>query len=135
MSVFDFWLIYLFVGQVQCIFGDNNLFGEFIGDSYVINVKYFGFFIGDLMVYVYFIDINEVIMFLSSIFGLCLIGLCEVEGVNLFYVVEYVYQMDFEDNLMEFDLLYVFIGVKVVFYEYWGGLGYEILGGDGVNVF
>lgn len=131
-SVKGLSLNYIFVNQVNRVFGNESPQGEFEGPTHLFNAAYELSRFGRLTGYAYLLDLEEVPLLSTATYGLRLAGKGNLgDGASVRYAVEYAYQQDYADNPLDVALHYGH-GEAAVAYEGFNILaGVETLEGDG----
>ena len=136
-SLPDTTLQYVYVFEVQRIFGDDSPVGEFGSDSHLLHAEYEGFRSGRLSAYAYRLDLEADVLS-SQTYGVRFAGGTRLRynrDVELLYALEVAQQSDYAGNPRDFSLGYVLIEPGIRFHEATARLGYEVLGGDGTSGF
>jgi hypothetical protein len=135
-SIDGLTLTYAVVNQVNRIFGNESLQGEYEGQTHLLNAAYELAPIGKVVGYAYLLDLQEAKAQSTASFGLRVTGKKDVGGgYVLGYEGEYAHQNDYADNPNSVSL------------DYWHGdlwigrsglsllVGVESLEGDGARGF
>jgi hypothetical protein len=132
-SVDGLTLTYAFVAQVNRIFGNESPQGEFEGSTHLVNAAYQLPRFGRLTGYAYLLDLQEAPALSTATFGARLAGRGDLGGdVAARYAVEYAFQRDYADNLLDLALHYGHGEVAVEHAGFSVLAGVETLEGDGV---
>jgi hypothetical protein len=129
-----------YLNQVNRVFGKKSPQGRYKGDSYLANVSY-QFPIGKLTSFGYFIDIDPIaavpaaVRDSSKTYGVRFTGDQPVGNAKLGWVLSYAKQEDYASNPISFDEDYWLAELTGTFAHYSLGVGYEVLGGDGMKGF
>lgn len=98
-SVDGLALTYVFVNQVNRIFGNESLQGEYEGATHLFNAGYELAPVGKVVGYVYLLDLQEALAQSTASYGLRVAGKKDIGGgYNLGYEAEYAHQNEYADN-------------------------------------
>jgi len=124
-------LTYLYIDKVHRIFGDDHPLGEFDSNSHVVQADV-PTPIGNLSGYALLLDFDNAAAMSRATYGARLSGSTTIsDGVDLTYVAEFATQSDYGDNTGSFDLSYLHGQAMVASGPLSGGVGFEVLEGDG----
>ena len=138
-SIENLALTYIYVNQINRIFGEESTQGAFEGDTHLFNAGYDIKGWGKLTGYAYLIDLEDAPQATipsTKTFGLRFAGKHDIaEGITGLYAFEYATQSDYENNPGNYDVDYWLIeaGVGAHGFKLLGGI--ESLEGDGTNRF
>ncbi len=138
-SIDNLALTYMYVSQVNRIFGEESTQGAFDGDTHLVNAGYDIKGWGKLSGYAYLIELEDAPQLTipsTKTFGLRFAGKRDIaESVSALYAFEYAMQSDYENNPNDYDVDYWLVEAGI------GAHGFKLLGGiealqsDGVNRF
>lgn len=136
-SLPDTTVSYLYVKQVNRIFGEDSSAGTFNTNDHSFYVEYGRYQEFVPTAYGHFFDIDDSNNTLSSrTFGARLSGKPALEsGVSFPYAAEYAWQADYADNPADFSLSYYLIEPGISYAGVTGTFGFEVLSGDGTDAF
>lgn len=124
-SVEDLFLMYMYIGNVNRIFGDNAPM-----DSHVFAAKY-DLGLGSLSGYGLYLDYDRALALSRSTYGLEWAGSKEFRGDwKLLWEAEYAVQSDASDNPEQVDADYLFLMLGSAWDEVTFKAGYEVLSGS-----
>jgi hypothetical protein len=132
-------LTYIYVNQVNRVFGEESTQGAFEGDTHFVNAGYDIKGWGKLTGYAYLIDLEDAPQATipsTRTFGVRFAGKHDIaEGITGLYAFEYATQSDYENNPGNYDVDYWLVeaGVGAHGFKLLGGI--ESLEGDGTNRF
>lgn len=127
-------LDYIYVNQVNRIFGDDSPVGQFKGDTHLINASYDGLPIGKIVTYGYFLDFENAINNSSKTYGASLTGKQSLSnGYSISYSVEYARQQDYKLNPADYDVDYYNLSAGIANGPATIAVGYEVLGASGTT--
>lgn len=127
---------YVFVAQVNRVFGEESAQGAFEGNTHLINVGYDVAGWGKLSGYAYLVDLVEMPTQSTQSFGLRFAGKHDLtSSFTALYALEYATQSGYADNIGNFDLGYSLIEAGVGMSGFKALAGIETLDGDGVRGF
>jgi len=133
-SVEGLTLNYIFVNQVNRIYGNESLQGEYEGPTHLFNAAYELAPIGKIVGYAYLLDLQEAKPQSNATFGLRVTGKKDVgDGFTLGYEAEYAHQNDYADNPNDVSLDYWHGDLLLAHGEFSALVGVESLEGSGVN--
>jgi hypothetical protein len=138
-SVENLALTYVYVNQINRIFGEESVQGAFEGDTHLFNAGYDIKGWGKLTGYAYLIELEDAPQATipsTKTFGLRFAGKHDFpDGVSALYAVELATQSDFANNPANYDVGYWLIeaGVAAHGFKLLGGV--ETLEGNGTNRF
>lgn len=126
-------LQYGFIYNVNRIFGEQSLMGDWGSKSHFYNISNTSLPIGKVTTYGYLLDFgSDSAANSSKTFGGSLAGAKDLnDDVKLKYYIEYAYQTDYASNTSEYDANYYHFAPAVVWKGLTTTIGYEILGSDG----
>jgi len=138
-SIENLALTYVYVNQVNRIFGEESTQGAFDGDTHLFNAGYDIKGWGKLTGYAYLIELEDAPQATipsTKTFGLRFAGKHDIaEGVSGLYAFEYAKQAGYENNPNDYDVDYWLVEAGI------GAHGFKLIGGiealqsDGVNRF
>ncbi|MBT5111115.1 MAG: alginate export family protein [Rhodospirillaceae bacterium] len=137
-SINDTSLRYIYIDNVNRIFGDDSQVGDFKSNSHLVNVKYSGLQIGTLVGYGYFLDLENAPAFSSKTYGARFTGRWDFNfnhDLSLLYAIEIAHQRPHADNSNDFDHNYFLFEPGVRLRDLKIKLGYESMDGNGTNAF
>lgn len=106
-SIEDLSLTYVYVTQVNRIFGEDSTQGAYEGSTHLVNASYDIRQWGKLSAYAYLLNFDDAATQSSATFGMRFAGRHDVaEGVSALYSLEYATQHDYENSPSQFDLSY-----------------------------
>jgi len=127
---------YVYVWQVNRIFGSQSPVGKLDTNTHLFNVSYGGLPVGKITGYAYFMNVDGAAAASNQTVGIRLTGEQELgKGLKVVYVAGYAGQKDYKNNPGNFSLN---------FFEFEGGLlykgvsakvGFELLEGNGTQGF
>lgn len=132
-AIADTTVTYIFVDDVQRIFGKEHPLGDLEMSSHLVNLSYDGLAIGKLTAYGYFLDMQDtaVVGLSSRTYGLRFNGKHKQnDNLNLLYTAEYAHQSDYEDNPTHFSTRYYNLEGGVEVSGVTAKVGMESLGSD-----
>lgn len=137
-SLDDTTLRYIYVGNVNRIFGDDSRGGDFESNSHLINMKFDDLPFGTLVGYSYILDLEDAPAFSSQTYGARISGRRDFNfnhDLSLLYAAEFAYQRQHAGNPGDFDVNYYLVEPGFRLRDMTFKLGYEVLDGDGTNAF
>jgi hypothetical protein len=125
---------YIYLAQVNRVFGEDSAVGRFDLEGHVANVSYD---LGPVSAvgYGYLIENEDVAALSSATYGLRLHGKTPVGPVELGYVAEVAQQSDYGNNTASFEHLYYNLGASAGWSGLTIGAAYEVLEGNGTTAF
>lgn len=123
-----------YASQVNRVFGPDSPQGKWDGDFAFLNVARTLPF-GTLTLFDYFVDTGDAAAMSSNTVGARLAGSKRLGSINGTYVLSYARQTDAGENPLGYDENYYLLEGGMAFAKVGVGLGYEVLGGDGVASF
>src|SRR5688572_24447050 len=123
-----------YASQVNRVFGPDSPQGKWEGDVVLTNFAY-TLPIGTLSLFDYYLDIDGVASASTNTAGVKLAGSRPAGKVTATYAFAYAQQGEAGANLADVDADYGLAEGGVTFPKFGLGLGYELLGGDGVTSF
>ncbi len=125
---------YIYLNQVNRIFGEDSPVGRFDLNGHAVNVSY------DLgpveaVGYAYLIENEDVSALSSQSYGLRLRATQELQPVKVNYGGEIAQQSDYENNSSNFEHLYYALDAAASWAGFSLGGAYRVLEGDGVTAF
>ena len=127
---------YVYIANANRVFGDDSPVGDFDSDSHLLNVAYDGWRVGQLTLYGYLIEIENAQAFSSRTFGARFAGSHRFRfnrDLGLAYALEFAHQRDHAGNPADYSDTYVLIEPGLIVGNLFAGIGFERLGGDGVD--
>ena len=130
-------LTYLYAFQVNRVFGEDSVAGDFNTSNHSIHLAYAGLPEAKLTGYAHLFDVDEdVPSFSTQTYGLRITGKPALgEGTTIPYAGEFAYQADYADNPASTGLYYYLIEPGIAYAGASLKLGFEVLEGDGVSAF
>lgn len=126
---------YIYLSQVNRIFGEDSSVGRFDLEGHLLNVSYD---VGplDLVGYGYFIENEDAPALTSETLGLRLRAESLLDAdVSAGYGAEIAYQSDYENQPANFSHLYYAVDGNLSWSGFTFGVAYEVLEGDGTTAF
>lgn len=123
-----------YASQVNRVFGPDSPQGKWEGDFALLNVARTLPF-GTLTLFDYLVDTGDAAAMSSNTVGVRLTGAKPLGSISGTYAVAYARQSDAGDNPASYDESYRFLEGGLAFAKVGVGLGYEVLGGNGVSAF
>jgi len=123
-----------YANQVNRVFGPDSPQGKWEGDFALLNVARTLPF-GTLTVFDYLVDTGDAVAMSSNTLGARLTGSKPLGSISSTYAVAYARQSDAGENPTSYDESYRFVEGGLAFAKVGVGLGYEVLGGNGVAAF
>jgi hypothetical protein len=144
-SVANFTIDATYFNQVNRVFGKDSVQGRYHGDSLLGNISY-QTKIGKLTGFGYFLKFdplnstvaatrNQSLNDSTATYGLRFAGDRSFGAIKLAYLASYAHQTDYGDNLLNFENDYYMGEVTATYRQFSGGVGIELLGGNGVKGF
>lgn len=132
----DVTLTYVYVWQVNRIFGSKSAVGTLDTNTHLINVAYTGLPIGKLVGYAYLINIDGASAASNQTFGLRLTGDEDIgNGFKVAYAVGFAHQNDYKNNPVSYSLDYFEIEGGLSYQGASAIIGFELLEGNGAQGF
>ncbi len=129
-----------YLDQVNRVFSKDSPQGRYEGDSFLGNVSY-QFPIGKLTAFGYWLEFDPIpnvaaaVRDSSQTYGLRFAGERPLRKLKLAYAASYATQEQYSDNPLNFDNDYYLLELTGTYRQYYVGLGWEVLGGNGVKGF
>ena len=124
-------LTYGYLHQINRVFGDRHVQGDFESDSHVLNASYGGLPIGTLTGYAYLLDFDNAAVNSSATYGLSLAGAVPLsQQVKLSYRAEYATQSDYGSSPLSYSTDYMLGELGLGGKPGLIAAGYELLGTD-----
>jgi hypothetical protein len=123
-----------YASQVNRVFGPDSPQGKWEGDVALANFAY-TLPIGTLSVFDYYLDIDGVAAASTNTAGVKLAGSKPAGKLTATYALAYAQQGEAGANAADVDADYGLVEGGLNFAKFGVGLGYELLGGDGVTSF
>lgn len=124
-------LNYGYLYQINRVFGDRHVQGDWESDSHVLNASYSGLRGGTLTGYAYLLDFDNAAVNSSATYGLSLTGTPALnQDLKLSYRAEYATQSDYGNSALNYSTDYLNGELALVAKPGLFGLGYEVLGTD-----
>ncbi len=129
-----------YLDQVNRVFSKESPQGRYEGDSFLANASY-QFPIGKLTAFGYWLefdpipDVPAAVRDSSQTYGLRFAGEQPLNKLKLAYAASYATQQQYSDNPLNFDNDYYLLELTGTYRQYYVGLGWEVLGGNGVKGF
>ncbi|MCB9756929.1 MAG: hypothetical protein H6753_00720 [Candidatus Omnitrophica bacterium] len=123
---------YGYIYNVNRIFGEQSLVGDWGSKSHFYNISNTSLSIGKLTTYGYLFDFgSDSAANSSQTFGASLAGDVDLsEDIKFKYYGEYAHQLDFADNPTNYGANYFHIAPAIVWQGLTTTVGYEVLGSD-----
>ena len=132
----DVTLTYVYVWQVNRIFGSKSAAGNLDTNTHLINVAYTGLPIGKLVGYAYLINVDGAAAASNKTFGVRLTGDEEIgNGVKVRYAIGYAHQNDYKNNPTSYSLNYFEAEGGLSYAGASAAVGFEFLEGNGTQGF
>jgi hypothetical protein len=125
-----------YLRRVNRVFGNYSPQGHYNGDTFLGNAAYqFGF--GKLTAFAYLLQFDQAVAIRDSsqTFGARFAGSQDIGKVKVAYAASYAAQKDYRNNPLSYSEDYYIGEVTGTYQEYSAGVGYEVLGGNGVKGF
>lgn len=135
-SIDNLALTYIYVSQINRVFGEESTQGAFEGDTHLANAGYTFKGWGTLTGYAYLLDLEDLPLQSTATYGARFAGKRDLgEGFTGHYAFEYASQSDYATNPGDYELDYWLVeaGVGTQGFTLLGGR--ETLQGDGVRGF
>ena len=129
---------YIYLDNVNRVFGDDSPLGDFESESHLVNLAYEGWRLGRLSVYGYLIELDDAQAFSSTTFGARFVGDRRFRfnrDLGVVYAIEFAHQRDRAGNPGDYAESYVLVEPGVIVGDLVARLGFERLGGDAANSF
>jgi hypothetical protein len=123
-----------YASQVNRVFGPESPQGKWLGDIVLTSFTY-TLPVGTLTLFDYYLDIDGVTAASTNTAGAKLAGMRPVGKVTATYALVYAQQAEAGESSNDVDADYALIEGGLSFGRFGLGLGYELLGGDGVTSF
>jgi hypothetical protein len=127
----DLSLYYGYVENVNRVAGEDSARGDDAMSSHLANAKYSFGKVGDLVVYDYFLDYDEVLALSTNSLGGRFTGGVDVGDVPLGWALEYAQQSDVGDNPNDVDADYALAELSAKIGSVKAFAAYELLSGSG----
>jgi len=124
---------YGYLWQVNRVFGEDHVQGQFDSNSHLINAAYQ---LAPTIVvtgYSFLLDFDNAAANSSATYGLSVVGshvFDEQKGAKLTYRLEYAYQDDYADQPVNYSADYYAVEAGYAHGKLNAGIGYEVLGSD-----
>ncbi len=129
-----------YLDRVNRVFGKSSPQGEYQGNGFLANASYQAP-VGKFTGYAYLLDFDPIVGVATaagdstSTYGLRYSGQHPIGKVKLSYVAAFAHQSDYGSNPLSFADDYYFGELTATFRQFSGGVGVEILDGNGVKGF
>ena len=129
-----------YLDQVNRVFSKDSPQGRYEGDSFLGNVSY-QFPVGKLTAFGYWLefdpipDVAAAVRDSSQTYGLRFAGERPLRQLKLAYAASYATQEQYSDNPLNFDNDYTLLELTGTYRQYYVGLGWEVMEGNGVKGF
>ncbi len=133
-SLKDIGATYIFIDNVNRIFGSDSPMGDHEMTSHIFNVSYSGWSPAKITGYAYLLDYDNLLALSTQTYGLRAVGKHRLnDDVTLLYSGEYAHQSDFNSNPAGFDHDYYHAELGLKAKGITAKAGYEVLSGDGTT--
>ncbi|HAD24625.1 MAG TPA: hypothetical protein DCF61_02695 [Alphaproteobacteria bacterium] len=133
-SLTDISATYVFIDNVNRIFGSDSPIGDHEMTSHLFNISYSGWSPAKITGYAYLLDYDNLFALSTQTYGLRAAGKHKLnDEVTLHYTGEYAHQSDFDNNPAGFDHDYYLAELGVTAKGITAKAGYEVLSGDGTT--
>lgn len=133
-SLADVSATYVFIDNVNRIFGSDSPMGDHEMTSHLFNASYSGWSPATITGYAYLLDYDNLIALSTQTYGLRAVGKHKLnDNVTLLYSGEYAHQSDFNSNPAGFDHDYYLAELGLTTKGITARAGYEVLSGDGTT--
>jgi hypothetical protein len=123
-----------YANQVNRVFGPDSPVGEWDGDVLLANLA-FTSKAGTIVLYDYFLDLDNAVASSSNTFGVKLTGSKPLGKLTASYALGVATQSDAGDNAADLDESYALVEGGLGIGKATTALGLEVLGSDGTNAF
>lgn len=124
---------YVYVIQVNRIFGSKSAVGQLDTNTHLFNVSYDKLPIGKITGYAYFMNVDGAAAASNQTYGIRLTGNQELsEGVKFVYSAGFAHQKNYKNNPITYSEGFFEIEGGITAKGFVGKVGYEVLKGNGV---
>ena len=132
----DVSFTYVYVWQVNRIFGSQSPVGQLDTNTHLFNVSYGGLPVGKITGYAYFMNIDGAAAASNQTFGIRLTGEQNLgSGIKAIYVAGYAHQKDYKNNPGNFSLGFLELEGGFLYKGVSAKVGFELLEGNGTQGF